>query len=192
VVRNYFEPSWVAPYYARGRPDVHARVAARIGARLGAGGKLGRALDVGCGTGLSTAALGSVAAAVVGVDPSAPMLALAPRRPGLAYVQGRAEELPLAGGSFDLAAVACAFHWCDRDALADGLRRLLRPDGWVVVYHSTFYGQSPASDELADCLKGSYYPELPLPPTTSPTIRSPTPCPASSASDVSRSRSGSR
>src|SRR5205085_1283798 len=35
---------------------------------------------------------------------------------------------------------------------------------WLTIYHSTFYGQWPVSDELTDWLQRAYYPDLPLPP----------------------------
>jgi SAM-dependent methyltransferase len=164
AVRNHFEPDWVAPLYARGRPDVHAAVAAGLARAIGDGVPVRDAVDVGCGTGLSTAALATVAVRVVGVDPSAAMLALAPQQSGLAYVRAQGERLPFTAAAFDLATMACAFHWCDQAALAAELRRVLRPRAWLAIYHSTFHGQSPVSDDLTDWLTGAYYPDLPLPP----------------------------
>lgn len=65
----------------------------------------GRALDVGCGAGLSTAALAPLARQVIGLEPISAMLAhrqtVAPRA---AFVIGQAERLPFPAGSFDLVA----------------------------------------------------------------------------------------
>jgi SAM-dependent methyltransferase len=167
-VRNYFAVPWVGARYARGRPDVHSTIARRIGERLGPGGPLARALDVGCGTGLSTRALALLAETVVGVDPSTPMLAQAEHHARVRYVGGVAEALPLAAGAFDLVAIACALHWCDHDAFAAEARRVLRPDGWLIVYENQFHGQTPGSSELTEWLKSEYYAGMPWAPRSPP------------------------
>jgi SAM-dependent methyltransferase len=163
-VRNYFAAPWVGARYARGRPDVHTAVAGRIRERVAPRGPLARALDVGCGTGLSTRALALLAESVVGVDPAAPMLAHTKHHARVRYVRGVAEALPLAAGAFDLVAVACALHWCDHDAFAAEARRVLRPGGWLVVYDNQFRGQTPRSSELTDWLKTDYYRGMPWAP----------------------------
>lgn len=63
-----------------------------------------RILDVGCGTGLLTAALATAGHHVTGLDPSRAMLAIARSRPGgrgVEWVRGTAESLPVVG-DFDL------------------------------------------------------------------------------------------
>jgi SAM-dependent methyltransferase len=160
-VRNYFAAPWVGARYARGRPDAHTAIARRVGERVAPEGPLARALDVGCGTGLSTRALALLAETVVGVDPAASMLAQTGHHPRVRYVRGVAEALPLSAGAFDLVAVACALHWCDHDAFAAEARRVLRPGGWLVVYDDQFRGQRPRSSELTDWLETDYYRGMP-------------------------------
>jgi SAM-dependent methyltransferase len=75
----------VALGYATARPYLHPEIFEGVRAQLGLSGKVARALDVGCGTGLSSVALGALAGEVVGTDASAPMLRHArasKRRPG--------------------------------------------------------------------------------------------------------------
>jgi len=163
-VRNYFALPWVGARYARGRPDVHTAIARRVGERVAPGGRLARALDVGCGTGLSTRALALLAETVVGVDPAASMLAQTAHHARVRYVRGVAEALPLAAGAFDLVAVACALHWCEHDAFAAEARRVVRPGGWLIVYDNQFRGQTPRSSDLTDWLETDYYRGMPWAP----------------------------
>lgn len=101
------------------------------------GGRGLRILDIGCGTGASTAALLRAAphAEIVGVDGSAGMLARARAKPwpsAVSFVHSRAEDLSAAGvpGPFD--AVLAAYlirNVTDPDGVLRDLRDLLRPDG---------------------------------------------------------------
>jgi SAM-dependent methyltransferase len=114
--------------YAFDRPPVHRHQVARIAVR-------GRVLDVGCGAGLSAAALHGLADAVVGLEPNAGMLAY--RRqvaPHAHFVVGRAEQLPFAGASFDMITAAGSLNYVDLDLFFAEAKRVLRPGGVVVVY----------------------------------------------------------
>lgn len=127
--------------------DDHLRESARR-LRLTAGGGGKRVLDVGCGTGRSTAALRQVhpEASIVGVDASAEMLASArekawPRPDRVRFVHARAEDLPerLAAegvdGSFDaLLAAYLVRNLPDPDAGLAVLVGSLRPGAPVVVH----------------------------------------------------------
>lgn len=97
-------------------------------------------VDVGCGTGLLTVSLARPGRRVVGVDPSATMLAYAARRPGagaVTWVLG--DSRAIAGGPFDLAVMSgnVVQHIPDpawERTLAD-VRAALR-DGAVLVFES--------------------------------------------------------
>jgi ubiquinone/menaquinone biosynthesis C-methylase UbiE len=95
-----------------------------------------RALDLGAGTGLSTRALRGFAEIVVGVDSSADMLRA---RSELldSYVLAVAELLPFRDDAFDLATVASALHWFDRQALSE-VGRVLTSGAPLVVYDVWF------------------------------------------------------
>jgi SAM-dependent methyltransferase len=92
-----------------------------------------RALDVGCGPGGLTAELVARlgVANVAAVDPSAPFVATCrARNPGVEVCEGRAEALPYADASFDVALAQLVLHFVsDRDAAARELLRVLRPGG---------------------------------------------------------------
>ncbi len=96
-----------------------------------------RLLDIGCGTGLSTAALLQVAphAEIIGVDGSAGMLAQARAKQwpdSVRFVHSRAEGLTEAGvsGPFDgILAAYLVRNLPDPDPVLQTLRALLRPGG---------------------------------------------------------------
>ncbi|MFF4715068.1 class I SAM-dependent methyltransferase [Streptomyces eurythermus] len=108
-----------------------------------------RLLDLGCGTGASTAALRSVlpAARITAVDASAGMLRRAAAKPwadGVTFVHAPAERLCEAGvtGPFD--AVFAAYllrNVTDPDAVLATVRGLLRPGGRLGVHEYTLRGR---------------------------------------------------
>ena len=99
-----------------------------------------RALDVGCGVGLSTRALAEMVDRVDAIDNSPAMLVLAPTLPNVAYQCAAAEELPFAAASFDLVAVGLAFHWFNQDQFLREAARVLPPGGWLFIYNNVFLG----------------------------------------------------
>ena len=98
-------------------------------------------LDIGCGTGNLLLALGRERSDVelVGLDPDPRALARAARkahRAGVAvsWRQGFAEELPYPDGSVDSVFSSLMLHHLhDKDALLAEVRRVLRPDGLLVL-----------------------------------------------------------
>jgi malonyl-CoA O-methyltransferase len=94
--------------------------------------------DVGCGTGRHALRLAAAGARVTAVDFSEAMLRLARAKPGGGAVtflcHDLARPLPLASAAFDR--VLCCLvteHIADLAGLFGELRRLCRPDGFVVV-----------------------------------------------------------
>jgi len=90
--------------------------------------------DVGCGTGILTRMLGARGLHVVGIDPSADMLAQARAAgEGAEYRRGEAADTGLPDGSVALVTVAQAFHWFDLEAALAEFHRVLRPGGHVAA-----------------------------------------------------------
>ncbi|MEZ4861172.1 MAG: class I SAM-dependent methyltransferase [Caldilineaceae bacterium] len=133
---NFFSFKRVAEGYATHRPYYHPIIMAKIGHRLGRRDKLDQALDVGCGTGLSTVALQALAHHVVGVDSSAAMIDVAHQhdQAGLTFYCAPAEELPFAAQSFNLLTVCGAINWIDRSRFLPEAQRVLQEKGWLVIY----------------------------------------------------------
>jgi SAM-dependent methyltransferase len=136
-VVNPFVGAAVAARYARARPQLHHRVVALLRKRLP---PPRLALDLACGTGLSTRPLSSFAESVIGVDVSEDMLDWARRTGNAMLVAGRIEELPFPGASFDFASIASAIHWIAPEGLEE-IRRVLAPGAPLVVYDVWFPGE---------------------------------------------------
>ena len=98
----------------------------------------GRVLELGCGTGHLQQALGRAGISHIGYDRSRPMLRQARRRLRrsglpLRLLQGRAQALPFASGSFtDVVATFPAPYIVDPATLSE-IRRVLAPGGQLVI-----------------------------------------------------------
>lgn len=102
--------------------------------------EFGRVLDVGCGTGNLLPLLeapGYRMQEYVGVDLSPEMLRVARSKPShvpAGWITADAARLPLPDSSFDIAVSASALHyWDDVDAALAEIRRVLRPDGHLLL-----------------------------------------------------------
>jgi ubiquinone/menaquinone biosynthesis C-methylase UbiE len=111
----------------------------RIAARVDLPG--GVIVDLGCGPGLLAAAVARrhPRALLVGVDLSAPMLAVARRQAPagarVVWVRANAARLPFAGGSVDLlVSVESLHHWRRPAAAINEIHRCLRPGGSVWIF----------------------------------------------------------
>jgi ubiquinone/menaquinone biosynthesis C-methylase UbiE len=123
-VTSVYDSARLARGYAFDRPPVHAQILKSV--RLD--GRAGRALDLGCGAGVSTAALAPLSERVVGLEPIATMLAH--RRevaPEVRFVTGSAEALPFASRSFDLVAAAGSLNYTDLPSALAEVARVLTP-----------------------------------------------------------------
>jgi SAM-dependent methyltransferase len=130
----------VADWYEGFRPALKPEELDALQRSLGRGS--GRCLDVGCGTGLATAAVAELGWSAVGIDLSEDMLETARGR-GLEVVRGSADALPFADETFD-AAVSIWTH-SDLDDFSVAIReiaRVLRPDAPLVYIggHPCFVG----------------------------------------------------
>ncbi len=116
-----------------------------------------RALDIGCGPGLTTEALAQAvgsSGSVLGVDIAPPMLALARRRcASLAQVSfGMADvtRLPYAEASFDIALASQVYEYvADVDLALGELARVIRPGGRAVLVDTDWESAVWASNDDA-------------------------------------------
>jgi ubiquinone/menaquinone biosynthesis C-methylase UbiE len=164
-VVNPFVGAAVAARYARARPPLHERVVALLRERLP---PPRLALDLACGTGLSTRPLSSFAASVVGVDVSEDMLGWARGTGNIMLVAGRIEQLPFPGGSFNFASIASAIHWIAPEALGE-IHRVLTVGAPLVVYDVWFPGEMVGVEAFSSCSKPNADPDTSACPRTRPT-----------------------
>ncbi|HTZ29400.1 MAG TPA: class I SAM-dependent methyltransferase [Streptosporangiaceae bacterium] len=99
-----------------------------------------RVVDIGCGPGTAVRHAALLGAAATGIDPDDVMLRLAGwitavrRRPGVSWVKGRAEKLPLPAEQATVAwAISSVHHWADRAAGLCEVWRVLAPGGRVLL-----------------------------------------------------------
>ena len=132
---NPFGSDDISAGYATARPPVHPRVMERVAAGLGWKNPARRALDLGCGAGVSTRALRAYARQCIGIDPA---LAMLQRARGIApdaqFLAGKAEEVPLGDGCVDVITAAGSLNYADLEPCFREAARVLAPQGVLVVY----------------------------------------------------------
>ncbi len=138
---NYFDHKNAAERYSKGRPDFHSNTIVRVKIHLQLDHQLEKALDVACGTGLSTKALLEIATNVFGTDTSEEMLKRALAQDQINYSIATAENQPFGNGEFDLITVCSGIHWFDIDKFLVEANRLLTNQGWLVLYDNFFISE---------------------------------------------------
>ena len=161
TVTNPFAASWVPPEYAASRPDVHGSFIEAALREMGTSPPVPRAIDIGCGTGLACRALLRLARQVVGIDPSTAMLRHATPIRGVSYAAARAEAIPAGDATVDIACLSSAFHWCDAEQLIPELGRVVRSNGWLLIFDTVLQGWSDGSTEPVERLTAEYWSRLP-------------------------------
>jgi SAM-dependent methyltransferase len=132
---NLYQSARLAAGYAYNRPPIHSYIIARLRERVRMTTRMRRALDIGCGAGLSTAALEPLVEMVVGLEPVATMLL---HRTAVSteahFVIARAESLPFIAQSFDLVTAAGSLNYVDLELFFPEVKRVLIPSGGVAIY----------------------------------------------------------
>jgi SAM-dependent methyltransferase len=142
----------VAETYAAARPGYPQRVYDILRERCDLG-PASRVIEIGAGSGQATKRLVEAGAHVVAVEPSAALAELLsgairfPER--LQVVVAAFEDVTLPAASFDIAAVATAFHWLDGDRALLQIASILRPGGWLALWWNVF-GDPAGADPFHD------------------------------------------
>jgi ubiquinone/menaquinone biosynthesis C-methylase UbiE len=105
-------------------------------------------VDLGSGTGLSTAIWGERAERVIGIEPNADMRKEAthnvedhPYAAHIEYREGLAHQTGLPDGCADIVTAAQSFHWMEPTSTLAEIARILRPGGLFAAYD---YDSPPA------------------------------------------------
>lgn len=162
--KNYFGAKTAAERYAKGRPRFHSFVVEKIKDFFALEENFESALDVGCGTGLSSVALKNIAERVVGVDISEEMINQAEKIEGIEYFLASAENLPFGAAEFDVITISQAIHWVDKSKFFAEADRVLKPDSMIVAYDNLFQGKMADNPAFNDWYKNEFLENYPVPP----------------------------
>lgn len=142
--KHFLMPLYDVVHRVFGLHPIHQEMITLAGLRAGH-----RVLDVGCGTGNLLRSTGKRHRDVelTGMDPDLKMLARAERKFRRAGLRARldrgfAQELPYADGSFDVVFSSLMLHHLDtpsKDEMLTEVRRVLRPDGLLVLADATLH-----------------------------------------------------
>lgn len=113
---------------------------------MGAVRRRDRVLDLGTGTGTLARGFALRGCEAVGLDRSAALLDKARELDALAgtpvlYQEGLAEAIPFADASFDVVCAGQCWHWFDRPRAAAQARRVLIPNGRLILAHLDWIAQ---------------------------------------------------
>nr|WP_167108300.1 class I SAM-dependent methyltransferase [Amycolatopsis granulosa] len=129
-----------------------------------------RVLEIGCGTGQATLPLAQRGCAIVAVELSPDMAAIARQHlaafSGTQVVVSTFEDWPLPAAGFDLVLSATAFHWIDPQIRTSKAADALRSGGTLAVIstHHIAGGTEPFFAEVQECYER-------FDPTTPPGLR---------------------
>ena len=161
---NPFGTDEMAAGYATSRPPVHEHVIRRACRKLERTAPFSRALDVGCGAGVSTRAIDGFAAHAIGLEPAAAMLPRAAHvAPSSEFIAGAAEALPFRDHAFDVITAAGSLNYVDLDRFFPEAARVLGPHGVLVIYDFSpgrIFREAPGLDEWFTCFHRRYPPPL--------------------------------
>ena len=161
---NYFNPKTAAERYSKGRPHFHSNTVKHIKDYLHLEKKLNNALDIACGTGLSTKALLAIATNVYGTDASREMLNFATQHPEIHYAIASADQQPFVDNTFDLITVSSGVHWFDIDKFLAEANRLLKSKSWLVLYENYFIAEMIGNNHFTNWFREVYLKKFPSPP----------------------------
>ncbi len=133
--------------YCAFRPEYPPALFDAILAAVGVGRNL--VIDLGAGTGLSTAPLSAHFKRVIAVEPDAAMAkSLAGLADNIVVDPRSAEEFAAEPESADLVTAGNCFYWFDGPAVADRIARWLRPGASFAAYRYRFPGLTGSAKEI--------------------------------------------
>lgn len=150
----------------KNRPFLHKQVIEQFQNDTG-GEHFTLGLDVGCGAGLSTKALKAICTEVIGTDISPEMIRVAgevcAHDENITYFVSSAEDLSLENVKVDIATAAGAIQWIDRDIFLSNMSRIIRENGYLLIYDFAVSDTMPENPAYTDWWHNQYLTEFPKP-----------------------------
>lgn len=161
IKRNPYDSEKMAAFYTRPK-ILYTTAVTHIAENLKLSQPFESALDIGCGTGISTVALKPIAQQIAGIDPTEHMLKYAIQDENVRYQQAAAESLPFPDQSFNLVTAFVAFHWVDQPRFLKEAARVLKDNGELIICNYDFIGiESKEYREWKDNVFSPKFPPLP-------------------------------
>lgn len=160
---NYFDPHSAAERYAKGRPHFHHIVVEKMRTSLRVETKIERALDIACGTGLSSHPLLCIAHEVYGTDASSKMLEHALSKDRIYYSVAPAEKQEFEDAFFHLITVSSGIHWFAVEEFLHEAHRLLKTGGHLVIYDNFFISEMEGAPDFDKWFPEVYLARFPSP-----------------------------
>ncbi len=113
----------------------------------------GTVWDCATGSGQAAVGLAKIFDRVIATDASEKQIAMAEPHPSIEYRVASASASGVADSSVDAVTVAQAIHWLDHDSFYAEVRRVLKPDGVIVVWG---YGDPVIDDPRLDKIVHDY------------------------------------
>jgi ubiquinone/menaquinone biosynthesis C-methylase UbiE len=116
--------------------QIGGRTRARVRERVAREGRLGRVIELGCGTGFFTEVLATKAETLVATDVAPGMLELAKRRVRAEHVTFRVEDCQhtsFPASAFDTAFISLVLHFTEPERTLTEMHRILRPGGTLLI-----------------------------------------------------------
>ncbi|TVT27818.1 methyltransferase domain-containing protein [Salinicoccus cyprini] len=118
--------------------------------------------DLGAGPGLLSKMLSDKGAIVDAIEPSPELIEVGRQHIGsdqrINFTQNYAEKTGLPANSYDIVTVMRAWHWFDREATIEEVRRILKPGGYLIIIDSGFTSASKIVKESMKIIQ-SYSPD---------------------------------
>lgn len=117
-------------------------------------------VDLGTGTGTLAKGFALNSQRVVGLDMDPEMIKAARLQgDGVEFIQAPAEEIPLEDNSVDLVSAGQCWHWFDHHRVLAEVRRVLKPEGNLLVAYMDWIGKAGNPVDQMYQLKPKYVPE---------------------------------
>ena len=163
---SYFDYKRIAKGYALNRPVYHIEFMEVVKQQLGVTESLEKGLDVGCGAGSSTIALGKLCKNVIGIDASKEMILAAKQYcedESMEFICCRAEDVNLEDDTIDIITAAGSMNWVDENIFLGKAHKLLKNERYFIVYDNSMVNKMEGEPAFTRWWEEEYLRKFPKP-----------------------------